>query len=247
MMLRAAVLVLAAACATTTTQAPAPAPAAPRDGDRIAQVAIWRPKPGQQAAFEEGYRRHLEWHRRAGDPWSWHGWYVVSGPRDGLFIDATLDRTWADFDAAVQPAEDAADNARNVEPFADFQVAYRVAQLAELGLGTASGIGARFTKLVTLEVIDPPAAIRVLAEARDRLARAGVTQLLVLRVVDGGDLGQLQLWIGAADQAAYGRTSHLFDELRAIERALGTTAFGTMTAERLAYRPELSQIVPRAR
>lgn len=33
----------------------------------LAQFAVWKPKPGLEANFEAGYKKHLEWHKKAGD------------------------------------------------------------------------------------------------------------------------------------------------------------------------------------
>lgn len=86
----------------------------------FARMVVIQPKPGQDAAFEQGYQRHLEWHRKAGDRWMWYGWSFVLGERLGSFMDGTFGHAAANFDAAVQPAADAADNAANVAPYAEF-------------------------------------------------------------------------------------------------------------------------------
>lgn len=86
----------------------------------FARMVVIQPKPGQAAAFDQGYQRHLAWHSKAGDRWSWYGWSFVLGERLGMFMDGTFGHAAADFDAAVQPGEDAADNAANVVPYADF-------------------------------------------------------------------------------------------------------------------------------
>lgn len=91
--------------------------AAARDSE-AARVVVLEPLAGQERQFEAGYKRHLEWHRAAGDAWRWHGWQIVSGERVGFFMDGTFGHRWEDFDAPVQPAADAADNATNVGPFA---------------------------------------------------------------------------------------------------------------------------------
>jgi hypothetical protein len=101
----------------------------------LAQFALWQPRNGQTAAFETGYKKHLVWHQSNGDTWSWYGWYFVSGPRYGQFLDATFDHAWRDFDHRVNPAGDGADNQLNVEPYADFKLAYKVAFF--LSLSTA--------------------------------------------------------------------------------------------------------------
>src|SRR5262245_21678170 len=84
-----------------------------------ARLVLWRIRSGQEQAFETGYRRHLEWHRAHSDRWAWHDWMLVSGERVGAFLDGTFFHPWTDFDHPVDPAGDAADNERNVEPHAD--------------------------------------------------------------------------------------------------------------------------------
>src|SRR3954452_24837517 len=88
-------------------------------GQTAAKMVIWQPKPGMERDFEEGYKRHLEWHRRNNDPWVWHGWTLLTGERDGWFVDGSYFHVWTDFDTPVKPAEDGADNAVNVSPHAD--------------------------------------------------------------------------------------------------------------------------------
>lgn len=85
-----------------------------------ARMVVIVPKPGQADAFEKGYERHLQWHRGAKDTWTWYGWTFVLGNRINRFMDGTFGHAAADFDAAVQPAADAADNNVNVAPYADF-------------------------------------------------------------------------------------------------------------------------------
>jgi len=61
--------------------------------------------------FEEGYKRHLGWHRQNGDSWSWNGWTIISGDATGYFVDGTFFHAWSDLDSPVSPAADGADNA----------------------------------------------------------------------------------------------------------------------------------------
>lgn len=87
---------------------------------RYARLVVLAPRDGQERNFEEGYQRHLEWHRQQKDPWVWLGWSFVLGPRLGQFMDGTFGHAAGDFDQAVDPAADAADNSRNVVPYALF-------------------------------------------------------------------------------------------------------------------------------
>jgi hypothetical protein len=95
----------------------APVCAQPAAG--AARLVAWKPKPGQDSAFEAGYKRHLEWHRSAGDRWTWLGWTMISGDREDQFVDGTFFHAWTDFDTPVQPAADGANNAINTVPYAD--------------------------------------------------------------------------------------------------------------------------------
>jgi len=92
----------------------------PAFAQSYARMVVIVPKPGQAEAFEKGYERHLQWHKGAQDPWTWYGWTFVLGNRINRFMDGTFGHAAADFDAAVQPAADAADNNVNVVPYADF-------------------------------------------------------------------------------------------------------------------------------
>jgi hypothetical protein len=94
-------------------------PAQTQEG-ALARIVVIEPKTGHAEEFEAGYKKHLEWHRANRDPWQWHGWTFVLGQRLGKFMDGTFGHTAAALDAAVKPAEDAADNRRNVTPYADF-------------------------------------------------------------------------------------------------------------------------------
>src|SRR5262249_2398794 len=67
----------------------------------VARVVVWQIKPNMDRQFEEGYKRHLGWHRQNGDRWAWAGWMVISGERDGYFVDGTFFHSWSDLDAPV--------------------------------------------------------------------------------------------------------------------------------------------------
>jgi hypothetical protein len=96
----------------------------------VARVVVIKPHAGQQRDFQLGYQRHLEWHRKNKDPWTWYGWRIATGERVGCFMDGTFGHAWKDFDAAVNPSGDAADNALNVAPYADFISVEHIERLA---------------------------------------------------------------------------------------------------------------------
>lgn len=146
------------------------APAGP-----YARMVVIQPKPGQGAAFEQGYQRHLEWHRKAADRWTWHGWSFVLGERLGMFMDGTFGHAAANFDAAVQPAADAADNALNVTPHADFLSHGLFRRLETASVGAALPDTSPFLAMTTYSVApgDVVAFERQLTARATRPAGAG--------------------------------------------------------------------------
>ena len=98
----------------------------------VARLVVWEPKPGMEKDFEDGYKRHLEWHRRNDDRWAWDGWTITSGDRDGYFVDGTFFRTWSELDNPVNPAADGANNAVIVEPYASVRAVSVYDELLDL-------------------------------------------------------------------------------------------------------------------
>jgi hypothetical protein len=71
----------------------------------------------QPAAFDAGYKEHLEWHRSKNDHLTWYGWKVVAGSRVGAFIDGTFGSTFSDIDRRPDLAGDAKHFERYVAPY----------------------------------------------------------------------------------------------------------------------------------
>jgi hypothetical protein len=107
--------------------------AAGQDTADAAYLFAYRIKPGREAAFDSGYRRHLDWHARHRDSLSWLGWTVMAGTGQDMFVDGTFGITPGAFDARVEPKADGADADSNVTPYADaiYRQAYRLRR--ELG------------------------------------------------------------------------------------------------------------------
>ena len=143
----------------------------------FARMVVIQPKPGQGAAFEQGYQRHLEWHKGANDLWTWHGWSFVLGDRLGMFMDGTFGHAAANFDTAVQPAGDAADNAVNVVPYADFlsHGVFRRLESASVGLQVAQIDLSTFDLPITVVTDEEMAAHETVLAELDK-ASGGKTQ-----------------------------------------------------------------------
>lgn len=83
----------------------------------VAEIHVNVPKPGMTAQYEEGRKRHMQWHASQKDPWTWYVWEIITGPSTGSFVVGTLGHAWKDFDGrdTFQRA-DTADAAKSFQP-----------------------------------------------------------------------------------------------------------------------------------
>jgi len=133
---------LLAGAATTATAEPGP----------YARIAVLRPHDGDTVDFEAGYIRHLDWHKQAGDTWTWYGWNVTYGDRQRWFVYATFGHAASDFDHPAPPAEDERDNVVNVTPHAEFVGNALYEFLPDLSRGTAEPQATPRLELTLVEI-----------------------------------------------------------------------------------------------
>lgn len=192
-----------------------------------ARITILAPNSGMQKDLEEGYKRHLEWHRSNGDKWTWYGWTVITGPRFGYLIDGTFHHDRADFNAPVAPAEDAADNAKNVFPYAHVAGTAFYAQRDDLSRGDAKLLEAPFALLATIEVV--PGRERDFEAVTKKLA----ADRACFQLLAGGTHPTYLLVFPA-------RT--ISDTIRDVIPP--SDAYRTVTVETLRYRADLTYVPP---
>jgi hypothetical protein len=210
---------------------------------QIAHFSIWRPYPGQEKMFEQGYKQHLQWHKYNGDTWSWYGWYIVSGKRAGYFVDATFDHAWSDFDKPVNPAGDAADNEINTEPYGEFLQSYKVEYLPACSYDFSDSIGlkSKFLRMVTIDVQDIPGAKKVIEFLRESYrGKSNTRTFLTYKMVDGDYLNRLVLILGYSSFAEYGKSAKLEEDLTSVEDHLGIRTISSMSSETLVYKADMS-------
>ena len=167
-------IVLLAGAATSAAAEPGP----------YSRIAVLRPHDGDTVDFEAGYIRHLDWHKQAGDMWTWYGWNVTYGDRQRWFVYATFGHAAADFDSPVQPAEDERDNVLNVTPHAQFVGNALYEFLAELSRGSAEPAATPRLEMMTFELVSgaAPAFERALRSRQSKLQH----ETLWYRMVAGG-------------------------------------------------------------
>ncbi|HUK23839.1 MAG TPA: hypothetical protein VLV49_04610 [Terriglobales bacterium] len=85
----------------------------------VGEVYFMMPKPGMSSQFEQGRKKHMEWHRKNNDTWSWTMFQIMTGDGTGGYISSTFGHTWKDFDTWEEKLgmADAADSEINLVPY----------------------------------------------------------------------------------------------------------------------------------
>lgn len=202
----------------------------------IAQFSVWNPK---SANFEAGYKRHLTWHTSNKETWNWYGWYIVSGPRFGQFVDATFDHTWSQFDHSINPSGDEADNALHTDPFGDYLKQYKVAMLPFSDPQDGPVLRSNYLRMFTITVNNINQGVRIVEKAKSAYKQKNSgSNLLVFRMVDGGDVQQLIVLLGCRDYNDFGTTTELQDYLAAADDKANVIT--NITAETLKFAEDMS-------
>lgn len=213
-------------------------------GDNVARLVAYRLKPGHDAQFEAGYRRHLEWHRQHNDPWAWLGWSFINGPRSGWFMDGTFGHSWAHLDQSVAPEEDLADNIANVDPHADL-MENAVYQLDDrLSREPAAILEAPILSMVTVEV-EPGGQhafeVRLAGISRPGNAAGLPPAWAVLRLVSGGTPDRYLIMIAGSRVADVAMVGAWIDRVSGRGEGPGTALpIRDWQVETLLHRPDMS-------
>ena len=210
-------------------------PAAAQTGN-VARIVVWQMKPGMDRDFQEGYKRHLQWHRDNRDTWAWRGWILSSGDRVDYFVDGTFFHAWSDFDNPVNPSGDGANNELNVYPYADvralatFEVVPALSNLQPDQLGSPqltflyfevpAGKGAEFETAIGRELQNSPVTHAVLRPVN------GATEYLTLLP-----------FTKSSDMGAQG--DFVITIVKALAKASLIVSYRTESAR---YHPELSNV-----
>ncbi|WP_123868127.1 hypothetical protein [Chryseobacterium lactis] len=206
----------------------------------IGQFAIWKPKNGESENFEKGYKQHLNWHKVNKDQWGWYGWFFISGPRYGQFVDATFDHIWADFDTAVKPADDMADNKLNVFPFGDVQTIFKVENVPKASSIDTFALKTKLIKLVTLTVDNVEQSIRVSEKLKDYYVSRKIKFYKTYKVVDGGSVNQIILMLGFDSWNDYSLSENLHEKITEYQQMLKIKTISAVESETMIYRPDMS-------
>jgi hypothetical protein len=205
----------------------------------ISHFSVWKPKNGKTADFTAGYKQHLIWHTANHDSWNWYGWFIISGPRDGMFIDATFNHSWRDFDLAKNPSGDGADNQLHTEPFADFLKGYKVSLLPFSDPLENGSLQTSYMRMLTIELSDVIAGTTHVSNAAKIFKQKNAAQSLHgFKLIDGGNVNEIVLMIGINNFEEFGITQDLSDEL---SKGVGNgKSIRNIVSETLVFRKDMS-------
>ena len=218
-----------------------PLAAVAQEDANVARMVVWQTKPGMARDFEEGYKRHLDWHRKNNDTWTWRGWTIVSGEHFGYFVDGTFFHTWKELDTPVSPAADSADNGVNVMPYAEIRSAAFYEAVPALTNLSSQQLAA---PLLTFGYFDiqPGRAAEFESLMKDAVASVSdhTSRYALLRPVDG--VTAYLLLLPAGNQQELGVQSALLQSLlRSVtQHAKQESIVTRYRTETASYRSELS-------
>lgn len=206
----------------------------------IGQFAMWKPKDGQLQNFENGYKLHLNWHKTNGDKWGWYGWFVISGSRYGQFVDATFDHTWTDFDNAVKPAEDIADNRLHVFPFGDVQTIFKVSKYANSSTVDTFKLKTKLIRFITLTVSNIEQALKMIEKLKEFYVGKQIKTFKTYKVVDGDATNQIIIMMGFSNWEEFSMSENLNEKVNEFEQIFKIKSVLAINSETIVYRADMS-------
>jgi len=178
---------IAAVAALAAAELAPPQVSASKSGP-YARIAVMRAvNEGHSVDFQEGYVRHLDWHRQAKDTFNWYSYLVtISTDRQRWIIYATFGHTAAELSNPVLPGEDERDTIVNLLPHVEFTGSSVYEFLPTLSRGSAMPTPALRAEYTTVDLKYGAGKEFEEALAADQPKLRGET--LWFRMVEGGNM-----------------------------------------------------------
>jgi hypothetical protein len=205
--------------------------AAQDDGGNVVMIHCLDVQPGNQTRFEEGVKKHMDWHRKQKDTWSWASWTVMTGDDTDRVCTGTFGHKWEDFDTpSVSPEADHADAMANIAPFTKSHRASFWSMLPEVSrpapepapmssvvfFHTRFGMENEFNSLI--------------GEFHKAIEKTGMPwRYQWYALVSGGEGGTYAIVLPRANFASFNPSGKPFNEM--LEEAYGKTAADALLAK----------------
>jgi tetratricopeptide (TPR) repeat protein len=172
----------AAAAAQTQPQS------SPTEAGPFARIALMRAiNEAHTVDWEQGYVRHLEWHRQVKDPFNWYSYSIsVSTERQRCILYATFGHTASELSNPVSPVEDERDTIVNLLPHVQFMGSSIYQFLPALSRGNGVPTPTLRAEFTTVDLKYGGGAEFEAALATEQSNLRGET--LWYRMVEGGNL-----------------------------------------------------------
>jgi hypothetical protein len=173
----------------------------------IARMTYWEAKEGMESEFEEGLKKHNEFHVQQGDEDPLYTWQIVTGKYAGTYARGSFGHHWADLDLPEEYVmADEADSAETLDPYIGSAVPVIYRYLADWSRpGTNKGPAA-MSRVVHYHVKNGMSG--KFGDAIEKIHKAiGETDwpadYFWYEVVDGGDMPTFVLALPSDDWAGF--------------------------------------------
>jgi hypothetical protein len=222
----------------------------------IGSVYVMVPKPGMAAQFEQGRKKHMDWHRRNNDTWSWQTYQVMTGEATGTYLSVTFGHTWKDYDTWEDKlgTADAADSETNLTPYLAVSTESLWRVMTDVSNASMSGPPAKMSEVehFMLKPGSESDFYSVIQKVNDAIAKTNWPgRATWFQLVNGGEGPHYVLVIPHDNWADMAEPTPSFDAM--LEKAVGRHdadmlehTFDKTVArewsEMTMYRPDLSYV-----
>ena len=229
-------------------------PAASQEEDVVGMMIHVKPKAGMTDQWVQGAKKHMEYHRKKGDPWQWEVHQISSGENTGDFTIGTFEHKWSDFDnIPVSGLEDAADWKKNAGPYTESMETSYIVELPTHSVTPPKGTPPAKLAMVVKVYAKPEKSeeyVNAVGKLPAAIAKADSDlQYYFSRVVTAGRHPVFLVWWVHKSWASIGRPRGLPEmlddtygrtESNAIMDVLSKTSFYSTNFTILTYREDLS-------
>jgi hypothetical protein len=64
----------------------------------VCEIHVNKVKPGMTSQYEQARAKHMAWHKRQNDSWSWAVWEITTGEGTGNYLVGSCGHDWKGFD-----------------------------------------------------------------------------------------------------------------------------------------------------
>lgn len=200
------------------------------DGGNVAAIYCFDVQPGAEARFEEGLKKHTDWHRKQSDTWTWTTWTVMTGPNTGRYCAGSFGHNWGDFDKPGAPPEpDMADMRATVLPFVKNQEATFAVNLPKVSRPAAEPTSMSSVIFFSVRFGMEDEATYLIGEFHKAIEKTEMPwRYEWYALASGGESGTYVLVLPQANFASLNPSGKPFDEM--LEEAYGRKAADALLA-----------------